>query len=326
MKNMLARLGRPVALALTASSPRILMYHRFGHRDEWRRTAQDCLDAHLKYLKTYFNVIRLTDLARTLKDGRTLEKNTVVLTIDDGYADFAQIVASLLVKYQLPATVFIVSDFADQKIWLWPDAIHYLVTQAPDGFYTIEHDGKKLNLDLHSTDTRNREWGRLADRVLPESTTSKWELIHACEQQFCVTLPTTPVPAYRAMNWKEIRALDSLIDIGSHTKTHQILSAIKNPAELTDEIEGSKRQIEEHTGRVVTTFCYPNGQPHDFDDLTIKEIRRSGYECAVLGHGGFVRANATNLFELPRLNVPDSLHRYKNTLSGLTQIRENLVR
>ena len=75
----------------------------------------------------------------------------------------------------------------------------------------------------------------------------------------------------------------------------------------------------------MTTYCYPNGQPDDYDDLTVKEVKQSGYECAVLAHGGFVKANATNLLELPRVNAPDNLHGYKNTLSGLIRIRENLV-
>lgn len=319
-------MGHLLALGLTAKAPRILMYHRFSKQPAWHRISQEVFEEQLKYLKANFNIVRLTDLARILRDGHAPPRNTAVLTIDDGYLDFSQIAAPLLVKYEIPATVFIVSDFADQKIWLWHDAIHYLTTHAPAGACKIEFNRKAVEFKLTSPDDRNRMWLELADRVLTESGACKWKLINECQEQLGVELPPIPTDAYRSMGWNELTNLSPLIDIGSHTRNHPILSTLHDPKELACEVGGSKRHIEKNIGKPVTTFCYPNGQVADYNNLTVNEVKHSGYECAVVAYGGLMTSTNTNLFELPRIPAQQTLGMFKNTASGLSFLKKKYTR
>jgi len=108
-----------IAKLLVRGLPRVLVYHRFG--------AHGCdanvFDAQMEILKDEFNVIPLSSLYRALSKGKEIEPHTVVITIDDGYADFREVAFPILKKYDLPATLYVVSDFVDQKTWLWPDVI-----------------------------------------------------------------------------------------------------------------------------------------------------------------------------------------------------------
>ncbi len=81
----------------------------------------------------------------------------------------------------------------------------------------------------------------------------------------------------RLMDWATIAELAGHgVDFGGHGVTHRDLSLIRGPA-LEAEVRGSKRAIEEWTGRAVTSFAAPYGRS---DDEVIAAIRRH-YQIAV---------------------------------------------
>lgn len=324
IRNIITRLGHPFAMSLTAHAPRILMYHRFSQQPEWRRLPISVFEQQLLYLKSHFSIISLADLVRTIREKRTPPRNAVVITIDDGYLDFLQLAAPVLAKYRVPATVFVISDFADQKIWLWYDALNYLTMNAPADTRKLVLNRKTFKFRLRGVEDRQRLWTRLADHVLYETCTSKAQLINDCQEQFHIELPGRPTDTYRAMTWDELNSLDPQIDLGSHTCTHPILSTVQDPAVLAHEIGDSRLLIERKTGRAVTAFCYPNGMPRDYNEITIREVKRSGYECAVTAHGGFVNPGQNNLYHLPRLPGPSGRSQFIRTLSGMTHIKKQI--
>jgi glycosyltransferase involved in cell wall biosynthesis len=90
----------------------VLMYHAFtadGERDRFVMPAAK-FARQLKLLRRLrYRTATLQDLARWLREGRPLPKRTVVITIDDGYADNATIAQPLLAAGDAPATLFMVS-------------------------------------------------------------------------------------------------------------------------------------------------------------------------------------------------------------------------
>lgn len=67
---------------------------------------------HLDYLQRHYNVISLKDFHRARREGLALPDYSVVLTFDDGFQDFATVVAPHLIRRKLPATVFVITDRA----------------------------------------------------------------------------------------------------------------------------------------------------------------------------------------------------------------------
>jgi peptidoglycan/xylan/chitin deacetylase (PgdA/CDA1 family) len=105
---------------------------------------------------------------------------------------------------------------------------------------------------------------------------------------------------YRALSHREVEALarHELIEIGSHGSTHTRLTVLSRSARR-GEIEGSRRQLTDLTGRDVTSFSYPFGLERDTGREAYRAIKKFGYRCAVTGVQGCVRSDSDPLL-LPR--------------------------
>ena len=71
--------------------------------------------ADLDYFLKYYEPIDLKELIRLVKEGKPLKKNYFHLTFDDGLRDFYGVAAPILKEKGIPATVFLNSDFIDNK-------------------------------------------------------------------------------------------------------------------------------------------------------------------------------------------------------------------
>ena len=73
-------------------------------------------EAQLEWLAVNgYHPIRLMDLAYALQSGAPLPEKPIVLTFDDGYADFYQNAFPVFKNYRFPATVFVLPQFADDN-------------------------------------------------------------------------------------------------------------------------------------------------------------------------------------------------------------------
>jgi peptidoglycan/xylan/chitin deacetylase (PgdA/CDA1 family) len=61
-----------------------------------------------------FTVISFSDCLHP--EGNSLSKILLIVTVDDGYRDFAEVAMPLLKKYEVPATPFVTTRFVDREI------------------------------------------------------------------------------------------------------------------------------------------------------------------------------------------------------------------
>jgi peptidoglycan/xylan/chitin deacetylase (PgdA/CDA1 family) len=108
----------PLARALTGKYARILMYHRFGAPGQARRLRADVFEEHVRYLARNFAPRPLREVVARLRSQRRFDSRSVVLTVDDGYRDFLEYAYPILLRYRVPATLYVVTDFADGGRWL----------------------------------------------------------------------------------------------------------------------------------------------------------------------------------------------------------------
>ena len=94
-----------------------------------------------------------------------------------------------------------------------------------------------------------------------------------------------------------------LVEIGAHTVTHPVLSALPATAQLS-EIQESKDLLEEILDRRVTSFAYPYGARSDYTDETVAAIRQVGFAHACSNFPGLVR-KGIDRYQLPRFMVLD---------------------
>lgn len=106
----------------------ILVYHRVNDTDDNPTTLKVAdFEAQIKYLfDNGYHVIAPDDLLDAWEKGRDLPSNPIVLTFDDGHADIYKNVFPILQKYNMRATVFIVTNHIGMKDYLTWDLVRAL--------------------------------------------------------------------------------------------------------------------------------------------------------------------------------------------------------
>jgi peptidoglycan/xylan/chitin deacetylase (PgdA/CDA1 family) len=247
--------------------------------------------------------------------------NTVVVTVDDGHHDTFTLAAPVFRRYGVPASLFVVSDFLDGRLWIWTDRFHFVFDRAPRGRVEFRHRGSVHEVEIRDERDRAREeerWRRHAKRL---PLAERDDLLSSLAHEWGIEIPSEPPGEYRPMSWAEVRALATEgFDVGGHTRTHPILSRI--PAgRLWAEIGESKEQIEQRIGLPVHHFAYPNGWPEDYTSEAVLAVARAGYRAAVTTIPGG-NAPSTSLYELRRI-VPEAgdLAHFVQDVSGFEQVK-----
>ena len=125
--------------------------------------------------------------------------------------------------------------------------------------------------------------------------------LHELAERIGVRIPDRVPPAYQLLSWAELREVvnSGLIDIGSHSQTHALLSTI-DAESAWNEVHGSRQELQQQLGIEVTSFCYPNGLVSDCRPEHVEMVARAGYSCATAAHFGYV-TSASRRFALPRV-------------------------
>jgi len=317
MKGWAKRTLAPSVRYVTRQGARVIMYHRFGDDESGRRLPVDLLEQQLDHLRRHFHVVPLRHLVARLRSGRDPEPYSVALTVDDAYGDFGTVGYPIFLRHRIPVTLYVVSELASGRLWLWWDAIRYVLNHAPEGRYALDTGA----VSLSDAASRRAAWEPLADLGLGQTPDERDRFLADLQRVFRVDLPYPPSPEFAAMSWDQLRALDpELVEVGAHSRTHPILSRC-TPERATREIAGSKAEIEERLGREVRSFCYPNGTRSDVNDHCIRAVREAGYESAVMSCGPLIRRGA-DVHALPRMSSSRTWDLFLGEISGFRQLRE----
>jgi len=86
----------------------------------------------LEYLLKYYQPISLSELLKIKSGEKELTKNSFHLTFDDGLSEFYHVVAPILKEYGVPATVFLNTNFIDNKSLFYRFKASILYDQLKD--------------------------------------------------------------------------------------------------------------------------------------------------------------------------------------------------
>ena len=117
----------------------ILTYHRVVSdqmvRDEHIQPGMyvrgQSFEAHIAYLRKRFTIISLDELLDLWQTNRLKsDRSYCVITFDDGWKDNYQFAFPVLMKYRIPATIFLATDFIGTARWFWPDQMMLLLEKG----------------------------------------------------------------------------------------------------------------------------------------------------------------------------------------------------
>ncbi len=114
-RGVRAGMSRAQWLAISRGVP-VLMYHAFSADSAGERFVMPArtFAQQMRLLGLLrYRPIGLEELAAALREGRPLPRRAVVITIDDGYSDNAEVALPILRRHRFPASVFLVSERLD---------------------------------------------------------------------------------------------------------------------------------------------------------------------------------------------------------------------
>jgi peptidoglycan/xylan/chitin deacetylase (PgdA/CDA1 family) len=229
----------------------------------------------LQFLKKRFNVVSLAEIFSNPEPAASQSKPKVAITFDDGFENNVEFAVPLLKKYNLPATIFILSASIENPAFVnWTDLLDVLA--AGGSYPKLEFMGEIFVL---------RPGGYVSDAATPVSLSdfikNKGEdrLKPLEDLQKLVTGDKSLMDKFRyhiqLMNPDQLRACvkTGLIEIASHSRYHFNMGRIPLSLAIA-ELEHSKKTIENVTQQEVKSFAYPDG---DYSTPVKDEAEKAGY-------------------------------------------------
>jgi peptidoglycan/xylan/chitin deacetylase (PgdA/CDA1 family) len=275
----------------------ILAYHRVI--EKWDRTLDysqpgivvtaSTFDRHVAFLKEHFEIVGLDAL---LEDGYTAGRTTrprCIITFDDGWRDNYDLAFPILRRHDIPATIFLATDFIGTNRVSMQTELVYWLTNANWAALSDERAARVYPGPVH------RQLKRLARLGGAVSAHDVDPLIEAIKgiygdhvlKEFVLSLATAaglPMPLVPSrtffLDWDQVRTMAAAgIEIGSHTCSHRMMTRLPED-QARDELIRSKTEIERRIGRRVKHFAFPH---EDANGPLVVAAAGAGYRTACVG-------------------------------------------
>lgn len=265
----------------------------------------------LHYLQGHgYTFISLQQLVTAMINRQPLPSRAVAFTMDDGYADQAEITAPIFREFDCPLTFFVVSGMLDQALWPWDARLAWITWTSDRGTLETGIAGRSLSLSLDTPKARRQAKHVLQDILRETESARVAEILDRLAADAGVMLPDTPPEPYRPMNWDMARGLERQgVQFAPHSVSHSILSRL-DQGTMEREILESWDTLSRELVNPLKLFCYPTGRSIDFGEREMTVLKRNDFLAAVASTPGYIKPGKTpqaRLFSLPRFALPDSM-------------------
>jgi len=298
----------------------ILTYHRVVSdqmvRDEHIQPGmyvrKESFESHITYLRKRFHIVSLDELLVLWQTNRIeSHRSYCVITFDDGWKDNYQFAFPVLMKYRIPATIFLATGFIGTARWFWPDQMMLLLekgrhqtTGAADLKAVSTILAETIGITLSAEDgtfRRLESQGPIdLDAIIEFCKGVEVEKVHQIIDRLSRAL-RMDLPTQRVLlNWDEVQEMAGKgVTFGSHSASHRLMTQIPL-SEVKTELVDSREAMEQQGIKPVPVFCYPNG---NFDQDIQKLVRETGYLAAVGCEVGLEGDRPDDLFALKRISL-----------------------
>ena len=283
----------------------VIMLHRIGSIEPERldvieelKVSEERLQRFVDAKRKKYDFISLDELYRRMKGEHVNQRPFICFTFDDGFKDNVTLGLPFFEKNRIPFSVFVTTDFINRKpAFNYPFLLENIVRH---------NDLIRIGEDTYfckSREEKERTFLKLKEMVLGLS----YEVF---ETSFNSLFKDYLRPEYYEdlmMTWDDVRMLaeSPLCTLGSHTVSHCRLSMASNQG-LVDELEKSKRQIEQIVNQKIEYISYPFGWHTDVNDCVVHSTRESGYKMGFISHGGAVRKKDIDCFRIKRMMLKEN--------------------
>ncbi|OLF54206.1 polysaccharide deacetylase family protein [Pseudomonas chlororaphis] len=269
---------------------------------------RDSFEQLLRWLRRHFDCVALEHLL--LYPGG--DRPRVALSFDDGWRDNAEQAYPLLERYEVPASIFLSTDFIGTGRAFWWEAIGETLWREPDSSAgrQLQEQLRVLGLALPTSlkrpgacAARSRDLGLLLQRLKTLAPDSLQLLADSC--------PRSGMP--HSLDWSQVKRLErsGLVRFGPHGASHGILTQLDS-ATLKDDLARSHACVQHHCAAPLPIYCYPNG---DHDPAVRQAVAALGYRYALGTAPGLIEPARNEPLALPRIDVSQASARTPSLLA-----------
>lgn len=300
----------------------ILAYHRVSCLNTVNALLRDlCVDPssfdkQMMYLKKNYNVIGLEQALEYANSASNKLDNSIIITLDDAYADNYEYAYPILKKHGLAATVFVPTSFIGNKRVFWWDMLVDMLECTQIETVNFSFLGRDYKFKLNNE--KQRAFYVIA-HLFKRSATEEQETLKGILRGALALDGKVVLPS--CLSWEQIREMSKHnITFGSHTHSHISLTSVLN-GQLQEELIKSKEILELNIKQKVTAFAYPFGEQDDLNKKSIDLVTQAGYRCALTMLQGPVYCG-DNAFTLRRVGVGgnDTASAFKLKTMGLVPL------
>ena len=299
----------------------VLMYHRvvedlskeLAHTQAGMMVTRDSFDRQLDLLRREYQVIPLSTLVKKLASGEKPEPRTVAITFDDGWRDNYTLAYPLLQKHQLPATIFLTTDYIGSERTFWFHKIGLALATAQLSHYELKYavskqceiSGEEIPKEIEAAIAASRNSNAL-DSFLEALKSLHGATLEKIADTLWGRLPPGKQSSMQRwmLNWDEVNAMSGgNIEFGSHGRSHRMATGI-DQQELEREFRESREVIAGRTRQEVRLLAYPNG---NYNGAVIDVAKAAGYHGAVTTAFERTDPSMDRVFALRRIGIHEGM-------------------
>lgn len=285
------------------------------------------LDRSLQFaVERGYRFASIDELVEAAVKRQELTHPTLCFTLDDGYADQLTRLVPVLLKYQAKPTLFTITDFVDRIDWPWDAKVSYIIWHTPHTHFTIESNGKSLELNCSSAGHRVNARRALCHHAKKLNRKALHDFLQQLQTVCDVEIPAQAPEDYAPATWEALREYEQQgLRIGAHSRSHLVLSALSDE-EILEELTYSKRRVETELANPSRVFCYPSGTARDFSVAHPRLVEQVGFSSAITTISKPTNLNVirNNLYQIDRIGFPETFDKFVRYSSWIEVLRNKL--
>ncbi len=297
----------------------ILMYHGITDKQiiNWTQVPAHEFKRQMKYIRRRCNPIALEKAVKISGNNFDDHNYSIVVTFDDGFKNNYTRAYPIMKTYDIPSIVFLTTSFVDKDQRyggiLWTDYISSVLQSTGRNHLDLTDFGLG-RIDLSDSLKRYHAKGRICFELKKLDYEEKNRIIEEIGRRLESGVSEYDYSIFQSLDWDDVDRLseDDLMEFGAHTVNHEILPELPHDV-MEREILDSKRIIENHIGKPVTAFAYPNGSFNG----EVKGRVSSHFGCALTSTEG-LNDVGFDRYELKRFNIFNGMKmwEFKLAISG----------